>query len=186
MNICWLFWIPLFATMYRIGNYWNLLRLRRLFPREDDRRRLMWNIVAYAVLYLSLVCLIGWKTCLWLFLPATYMTLMMQDLLILSQHTHIPMKISGDLEVRAFAPREQAVFTRSLLFPRWFARLFLLNFDAHGLHHEFPRVPGYYLHQMDTQSLPNCIPWWKWIWAAKRTRADVLLFQNRNQTGFEF
>lgn len=186
LNLCWLLWIPFFATMYRIGNYWNPVRLWRLFPRDQDRRLLMWNIAIYALLYLTVIVVVGGETVLWAIFPAIYLTLVMQDLLILSQHTHIPMKVAAGEDARAFLPREQVVFTRSLIFPGWFARLFLLNFDAHGLHHQFPRVPGYYLHQLNHRELPNCIPWWKWVWSAKRTRAEILLFQNRSQTGFDF
>ena len=89
----------------------------------------------------------------------------LQDLLILSQHTHIPMELAGDERVKPFTPGEQEEFTRSLVFPSWFSRLVLLNFDAHGLHHMHPSIPGYDLQRLDEQP-DNCIAWWRWVWRA--------------------
>lgn len=185
--VCWWTWIPLFSTLYRLHNYWNLPRLCGYFPQFSQRARLTVNIVAYLALYGALIVWIGPQRMLELVGPALLLTLMMQDLLILSQHTHIPMELStssGDAVVSPFAPSEQEVFTRSLTFPSWFARWILVNLDAHELHHVHPSVPGYYLHTIRRPTL-NAVPWWRWLLRAKCVRGDVLLFQNRNVSGYE-
>jgi fatty acid desaturase len=184
VNACWALSLPLFSTIYRLSNYWLVPRLFRYFPRGRQRWRLALNIAGYLAAYGLLFWLVGPLTVLKLTGLALFLTLVMQDPLILSQHTHIPMQLSRGEPVVPFPPQEQEAFTRSLLFPLWFSRWILINLDAHELHHVHTSVPGYYLHLLGRDTL-NGIAWWKWLWAAKRVRGDVLLFQNRNQTGFD-
>lgn len=185
INFCWRLWIPLFATLYRLNNYWNLPRLFGQFTRSRERRLLVINIVGYVAAYAVVIWAVGPFGMLKCVGFALLISFAIQDLLILSQHTHIPMKLSHGEDVNPFAPVEQAVFTRSLEFPLWFSRLILLNFDAHALHHMYPKIPGYDLHLLQAKT-ENSIAWWRWMIKAKSVRGDVLLFQNRDQTGFYF
>ncbi|MEZ6134218.1 MAG: hypothetical protein R3C53_04815 [Pirellulaceae bacterium] len=113
-----------------------------------------------------------------------YLSLMMQDIIILSQHTHIPMELSHGQKVSPFTPFEQELFTRSLMFPKWFSRLVLLNLDAHELHHMYARVPGYRLHHIE-YTPHHEVAWWRWLWQAKQIPGEVFLFQNSHQSGFD-
>ena len=185
INTAWRLWIPLFATLYRWNNYWNLLRLWRIFPEARHRRLLTANVLVSLILYTLLIVWLGPIRSCQLFAVALLASFAVQDLLILSQHTHIPMKLAHGRRVDPFPPKEQSVFTRSLLFPVWFSRLILLNFDAHELHHMYPAVPGYDLHRFGRDTA-NAIRWWEWFYRAKVVPGDVLLFQNRDQTGFYF
>jgi fatty acid desaturase len=184
INLSWRLYLPLFSTIYRLTNYWHLPRLIRYFPRSAQRWRLGLNIFGYAAAYGLVIWLAGPLLALQVAGLAVFLTLVMQDPLILSQHTHIPMQLSHGEAVAPFSPKDQEAFTRSLLFPLWFSRLILINLDAHELHHVHTSIPGYYLHTLgrDTQ---NGVSWWKWLLAAKRVPGDVLLYQNRNQTGFD-
>ena len=186
INTCWRLWIPLFASLYRWNNYWNLARLRKIFKRPQQIRLITLNIVVYLLIYMAITIAVGASTVITAISFALFMSYALQDLLILSQHTHIPMKLSKGESVRPFNPKQQEVFTRSLVFPTWFARLILLNIDAHGLHHMLPRIPGYHLHQLQARETLNCIRWWQWIVAAKAVPGEVLIFQNRDDTGFHF
>lgn len=47
-----------------------------------------------------------------------------------------------------FKPFEQTRFTRSCIYPRWFANIFLCNFNLHNEHHLFPAHPWYQLDQI--------------------------------------
>ena len=186
INVCWRLWIPLFASLYRWNNYWNLPRLRKILQRPRQKRVVTTNILAYLLVYAAITIALGASTMITTIGLGLLISFALQDLLILSQHTHIPMKLSEGESVRPFPPQQQEVFTRSLIFPTWFARIILLNFDAHGLHHILPRIPGYHLHQLQTRETLNCIPWWRWIIAAKTVRGEILLFQNRDDTGYHF
>lgn len=184
INVSWKLWIPLFAVLYRLQNYWNLPRLYRLFPRREKRQKLTWNLFVLATTYLCAIYLFGFVQLLTIFGLATLLTLVMQDILILSQHTHIPMELSHGESVAPFAPSEQEAFTRSLKFPRWFSTFVLLNMDAHELHHMYTSVPGYYLQRIDYQT-QNEVNWWRWVWNAKKVPGEVLLFQNSHHSGFD-
>ena len=168
--------------MYRINNFWNLPRLRGIFTYRAQRRRLTYSIVGSLAIYALLVYCVGPLLLVRLIGLGLLFTLMMQDVLILSQHTHVPMQLSGGEEVQPFSPKEQEIFTRSLHFPTWFSRYVLLHVDAHELHHMYPRVPGYHLNKIPYRT-HNEVAWWQWVRKARRLPAEVFLFQNRRQSG---
>lgn len=114
---------------------------------------------------------------------ALLVSLGIEDLLLLSQHTHIPQHVSGGEAVRPFPALEQESFTRSLRLPPLLSAL-VLHFDAHELHHMYPFVPGYHLHRI-AYAPHNEIGWRQWIRGAKQMRGDVLLFQNRLDSGYD-
>jgi fatty acid desaturase len=182
VNVCWKTGLPLFSTLYRLNNYWYLPRLWRYFPHRHQRWRLLGGVLSLVMAYALTMYLVGPVELLRLAGLGLFLSLVLQDPLILSQHTHVPQELSGGAEVRPFAPREQEVFARSLVFPTWFARLVLLNLDAHELHHMYPAVPGYALHRIDYVP-ENRIHWFRWLIRAKRLAGAVFLFQNRRQTG---
>lgn len=182
MNVCWRYWIPAFSVLYRLGNFWNLPRLGKLFPGQLSRIGL--NALLLLGLYATVIGMVGPLTLLGMVGPGLVLSLMMLDPLMISQHSHIPMQHSGGEPVRAFPAPEQAVFTRSLRFPAWFSRWILLHFDAHELHHKHPFVPGYRLNEIAYEA-PNEAHWFGWILAARRLPAEVLLFQNRHDSGSE-
>ena len=183
VNVCWRLWIPLFSVLYRASNYWNLPRLLRMFPAPADRRAILVDSLALLGFYTVLVAWIGPSTMLRAVGAALVASLILEDLLLLSQHTHVPSNVSGGQPVKPFPAVEQESFTRSLRLPRMVSA-FVLNFDAHELHHMYPFVPGYYLRQIP-YTPEHEIGWWHWVAGAKRLPGDVLLFQNRLDTGWD-
>jgi acyl-lipid omega-6 desaturase (Delta-12 desaturase) len=113
------------------------------------------------------------------------LTLVLQDPLILSQHTHIPQNLSGGRAVTPLKPAEQAGYTRSLRFPRVVAEGLLLNFNAHELHHSHAGVPGYRLGRI-AHKQENEVGWLRWLVEAKRMRGSVFLFSSSRETGFRW
>ena len=183
VNTCWRMWIPLFSLLYRVNNYWHLPRLWRLFPRPQDRRAIALDLFVLVVTYAALTVVAGPALMLRVFGLALLVSFGLEDLLLLSQHTHIPQNVSRGASVRPFPAVEQEPFTRSLRLPRA-AAAFVLNFDAHELHHMYPFVPGYHLHRVPY--VPgNEIGWWQWVRGAKQMPGDVLLFQNRLESGYD-
>lgn len=183
VNTCWRLWIPLFSILYRLNNYWHLPRLLRLFPRSADRRAILADLLLLLAIYGGLIAIAGPSLVARVAAVALLLSLGLEDLLLLSQHTHVPQNISGGAAVRPFPAVEQEPFTRSLRLPPAVST-FILNFDAHELHHMYPFVPGYYLHRIG-YAPENEIGWWHWVRGAKQTRGDVLLFQNRLETGYD-
>ncbi len=182
INICWRLWIPLFSTLYRIENYWNPRRIAALFPRSDDRREMQRNALLQLALYAALIVWAGPVVVLRTVAVGVFISLVLEDLLILSQHTHVPQHLSHGADVEPVPAIDQETFTRSLRLPRW-ASVALLHVDAHELHHMYPFVPGYHLRRIGYQP-GNEVSWWAWVRASKRLAGVVLLFDNREQTGF--
>jgi acyl-lipid omega-6 desaturase (Delta-12 desaturase) len=182
INLCWRLWIPLFSMLYRVENYWNLPRLTRLFSRAEDLAAMRIAIVAQSVVYLALLILAGPSMVLRAAGAGVVLSLIAEDLLLLSQHTHVPLNLSDGKPVHPVPALDQEVFTRSLRLPRW-ASAFLLHFDAHELHHMYPFVPGYLLREIPYQPSHE-VAWWEWVRASKRLQGVVLLFHNREKTGF--
>lgn len=181
VNAAWRCWIPLFSVVYRINNFWNWPRLAKLFPKREEQRALAANMVGLVVAYGAVVGIVGLGTSARLFGVALTIALAAEDLLILSQHTHIPQQLSGGEDVRPFPTIEQEVFTRSLVFPRWLSAL-LLHIDAHELHHMYPYVPGYRLGEVPYET-ENEVGLLAWIKGAHALPGDLLLFHNRLETG---
>lgn len=183
VNVCWKCSIPLFAVIYRLQNYWNVPRLFAIFPSLRHRRALVVDGAALAVLYVGVLVVAGPRTVLVVAGPALLLSLIAEDVLLLSQHTHIPQHVSHGEAVRPFPAIEQEGFTRSLRLPPWLSTL-LLHFDAHELHHMYPFVPGYRLGGVAYTPL-NEVGCWRWILAAKRVPGEVFLFQNRTTSGWD-
>ena len=183
VNVCWKCSIPLFSVIYRLENYWHLPRLFRLFGARDERARMVRDSAILILLYAAVTILVGPVRMLIAFGPALALSLMAEDVLLLSQHTHIPQHVSHGAKVRPFPAIEQEEFSRSLRLPPWLSTV-LLHFDAHELHHMYPFVPGYRLHGVP-YTPQNEVGYWGWITAAKRVPGEVFLFQNRTESGWE-
>jgi fatty acid desaturase len=183
VNICWKCSIPLFSVIYRLENYWHLPRLFRMFASRVERIRMVRDSAILILLYVAVTWWAGPVRMVIAFGPALLLSLMAEDVLLLSQHTHIPQHVSHGASVRPFPAIEQEEFSRSLRLPSWLSTM-LLHFDAHELHHMYPFVPGYRLHGV-AYTPQNEVGYWKWIKAAKRVPGEVFLFQNRTESGWE-
>ncbi|HJR57947.1 MAG TPA: fatty acid desaturase [Vicinamibacterales bacterium] len=183
VNVCWRLWIPLFSILYRVTNYWHLPRLFRMFPGPADRAAIARDALVLVAIYALLIAWLGPAMILRLAGLALLASFGIEDLLLLSQHTHVPQKVSHGAQVKPFPAVEQEPFTRSLRLPEA-ASAFVLHFDAHELHHMYPFVPGYHLRRI-AYAPENEIGWWRWVRGAKKLRGDVLLFQNRIESGYD-
>ena len=183
VNVCWKYWIPLFSITYRLANFWNLPRLIRLFADPSVHRRLVGSALIVAALYTTVTVVVGPAAMVRLVGLGLLLSLVVQDVLIISQHTHIPMGCSHGSDVAPYSAQDQERFTRSLRLPEWLS-LAVLHFDAHELHHMYPFVPGYRLRHIEYEPT-NEVGWTHWIGAARAIPGEVLLFQNRDETGFD-
>jgi acyl-lipid omega-6 desaturase (Delta-12 desaturase) len=181
MNVCWKLWIPLFALLYRLNNFWNVPRLLELFPKATERRAVLGSLAGLALTYALMLAAFGPGALLRVAGLAIVLAFVAEDVVLLSQHTHVPQQLSHGEPVRPFPAIEQEVFTRSLVLPRWLGAA-LLRIDAHELHHMYPFVPGYRLGEIP-YTTENEIDWWTWTRRARALPGEVFLFQNRLETG---
>lgn len=185
INFCWKLYLPVFSILYRFNNYWNLPRLFRLFPRKKMKIKHTINMTLLLLSYILASLYLGPVLFLKIFGLSFFLHMIFSDPILLSQHSHIPQHLSSGSKVQPFLPETQDVFTRSIVFPKWISRTILFNFDAHEIHHMFPKVPGYLLPKLNFTG-DNQVSWIRWLKESKKIPADVLLFQNRNETGYDF
>lgn len=183
VNVCWRYWIPIFSVLYRAGNYWNLVRLFRLLrPRPAAAHGMAVEAVGLAAAWIAVAFALGPAEFLRTAGLALFLSLVVEDVILLSQHTHMPMRLSHGRDVAPYGALAQGPFTRSLRLPGWLSTM-LLHFDAHELHHLHPAIPGYRLREV-RRPVPNEVGWTRWVPAARAVPGEVFLFQNRNQSGF--
>jgi omega-6 fatty acid desaturase (delta-12 desaturase) len=180
INGAWRTGLPLFSLLYRVQNFWNTARLARYFTPSVMRRIRIENAV-YLLAYCALLAWFGPATVARLCGVGLLLALAFQDLLLVSQHTHMPTLRAGEERVTPFSGQEQQVSTRSLRLPAWLSWM-LLNVDAHELHHMHVRVPGYHLRALK-QDAPNEVHWWTWLCAVKRLSGVEFMFGARERTG---
>ncbi len=174
IDTAWRFGLPLFSSLYRIQNYWRIDRIQPYLGAAARPPRLKRFAAFQLLAYIALMAWHGVADSLALIGPGLLLALAFQDLLLLSQHTHMPTHLSHGRAVRPFPPLEQGPFTRSLRLPAWLSWL-LLHFDAHELHHLYPAVPGYLLRRIAC-SPPNELHWLTWLRQAKAMSGCHFLF----------
>ncbi|MFL6659272.1 MAG: fatty acid desaturase family protein [Massilia sp.] len=180
INAAWRTGLPLFSLLYRVQNYWNAARLARYFHPAVARRIRLENLV-WLLAYVALLVIVGPATLVRLCGLGLLLALAIEDLLLVSQHTHMPTRRASGEKVTPFSGAEQQVSTRSLRLPGWLSWLWL-HFDAHELHHLHVRVPGYHLRALP-DATPNEVHWWRWLCAVKRLSGVDFMFGAREQTG---
>lgn len=180
INGAWRTGLPLFSIMYRLQNFWNTPRLKKYFNPCVMRRIRIENTL-FLLAYAGLIAWFGPGAVLHACGLGLLLALAFQDLLLVSQHTHMPTSRAGVAKVRPLSAQAQQASTRSLRFPAWLSWLFL-HFDAHELHHVHVRVPGYRLRALKHQA-PNEVNWWRWLIAVKRLSGMEFMFGERERTG---
>jgi omega-6 fatty acid desaturase (delta-12 desaturase) len=183
VNVCWKYWIPLFSITYRALNYWHVPRLRKMFPHHDARRAMALDTAAIVLIGIIAIVTFGPATIVRLAACALVLSFIAEDVLLLSQHTHVPQQLAAGAPVAPIPAPAQEPFTRSLRLPAAISTA-LLHFDAHELHHMYPFVPGYRLRRIPYRPAGE-VHWWRWIALARRVPGEVFLFQNRTESGLD-
>lgn len=173
VNASWLLWIPLFTIGYRLGNYWKLSKLKKYLPKYAMLQVYI-NIMIQLAGYVLLFYFFG-QWMLTHILLAYVISLMISDLFILSQHSHIEIPIAGEKEVKPVRYAEQVPYTRSLALSKYVGRLIYFNFNLHELHHAYPGLPGYYLDKIDEHT-PNKVGFFQYLNDAKRMSGMEFVF----------
>ncbi len=179
VNFCWLLWIPLFTVGYRIGNYWNFSKLKR-HVSERQLQEIRINVIIQLSIYAVVFFFFG----MWIvkhLLVAYLISLIISDLFILSQHSHIEIPLANKEEVRPLRYKDQVVYTRSLHIYRTIAKLIFFNFNLHELHHAFPGLPAYYLDKVDSES-PNKVGFFAYLTDAKNMSGINFIFKTSKKT----
>jgi len=181
VNFCWKCWVPLFGVLYRIQNFWNIPRLTNFIAERRTITLMSLNSLGVLLVYGLVFVLVGPGLILKYFGLAFLLSLIMQETLLLSQHTHIPMELSRGNRVEPHPGQMQEKFTRTLTFPNWVSKWILMSFDMHGKHHTNVKTPGYLLNGIICKA-ENQYNWFSWVRMARKMPGEDFLFKNRNQS----
>ena len=182
INIAWRIWFPLFTLGYRIGNYWSLGKLRRYLSKEKVKGIIVNQVILLALYVLAIVL---WGEWIVVNLGMGYLvSLVISDLFILSQHSHIDIPLAEGRDVQPIAYAKQVEYTRSLGINRLLARVALLNFNLHELHHARPGIPAYHLDRLQ-EPAPNTRPFWTFLVRSKRMSGVDFVFSTTKKSGVE-
>ena len=128
----WRLWLPLLGFMQHVV-FWRATVGKREYA-----------FVPVSVMYLLFV---AWILGPWTLLAGLVSYLFVVEAVNLPHHLGMR-QFRGD---RRFHVSEQNRFTRSCVYPRWFAHHVLLNFNLHTAHHLFPSHPWYQLDALHAE-----------------------------------
>lgn len=182
INVCWKFSLPLFTLGYRLGNYWNIGKMKRHLPAAN-LRPIYINMGIQILLYV-LLFIIGGKSLFWHIAPGYFLSLMISDIFILSQHSHIEIPIAGNREVKPLRYADQLPYTRSIRLNKAIAALLYFNFNLHELHHAYPGLPAYHLNKIQNET-PNSVGLMDYLRDAKgMSGLDFIFRTSSKKIGF--
>lgn len=181
VNFCWKYYIPIFSMGYRFGIYWKREKLKR-FLNESDYKTASLSINIYIAFYL-LVLITNFSFVISI-IPAIYISWVITDIIMLSQHAHIEMKNSEGKEVSPLKYIDQPQYTRSIKLPYNVGKYIFFNFNYHEAHHAYPGLPCYLLHKIKVNS-HNSYKLFAWLKKVKSMDGvDYIFRSSAHRDGF--
>lgn len=140
MTFCWKLWVPILGVSQNFL-FW-ILSIKMAFNSKNSKQII--SIFAPLVT-LGTLCALASKSFIFQGLvPGIILYLLGVEVVNFPHHLQIPMA-TGD---KRFNMWEQETTARSCIYPEWFAKLVVLNFNYHIEHHLYPDAPWYYLPQI--------------------------------------
>lgn len=162
LSLMWKAWIPSLAFLQYIVFWFHSLRFAH---KESKNKKLLLSLVVPIVFWSFLLYWIP-PTFMWASLiPGLGLYLVAVEVVNFPHHLELP-QMQGDQKLPLY---QQHSIARTCLYPKWFAKYVVLNFNYHIEHHMYPNVPWYYLDKIHhhTQSelgaSYNTDPQFAWI-----------------------
>lgn len=177
LKVGWKLWFPV-ISMAQHTVFWNLSLRQGLNRRAPLLSGL--SLAAPILLWAALLTLTPTGFALLTALPATLIYLLGTEIINLPHHLQL-VQVIGD---KRFQVWNQHATARTCIYPEWFARNVVLNFNFHSAHHMFPDAPWYHLEKIHAAVFAEIGPTLKmdhdlgWtVVNRKRSFADVLYFE---------
>ncbi len=174
VNFCWKYYIPIFSLGYRFGIYWKQEKLKRFLPTAEFKKAQL-NIYFYGFFYLLFI-LFNFSFFIKI-IPAIYISWMITDLIMLSQHAHVEMPLADRKEVSPLKYVDQAKYSRSIKLPYNIGKYIFFNFNYHEAHHAYPGLPCYFLPRVKVDS-HNSYPLLPWLKKVKSMNGVDYIFRS--------
>ena len=182
-NISWRFYIPVFFLSYKFSNYWNLIKIKRFLSAERYRIAVV-NVVLYFIVYAALIYFFGHFIMINL-IPAFLLSLVLKELVILTQHSHIEIPVSNGNNVSPVSTLKQVEYSRSFYINPFLSLYFLFGFNLHEVHHAYPGLPAYWLQNIDL-GIEKKPKYREWFTQAKSMKGEDYIFRTSKHTGIKF
>lgn len=180
MDFCWKYHIPFFSIFFVLKKFWNLQNVNAMKMSRGRKVNNAFSLIFLLAAHVLLAFILRSDYLAVLALPG-FLYMSSSDLIVLSQHTRLPLHRSHGENVRAFHCYEQGEFSRSLQYPGWISRFVLLHFDKHSEHHLLPRVPHYFLGRV-REPVENPVHWIIWFRHIKALPGHLVALEDKRDT----
>lgn len=163
LTLAWRLWLPVLAVIQHFV-FW--LRSFQVYLRNPASPRFFISLLVPVVFWSVLIYTLPKTMSLGILLPGVLLYLLLAEIVNLPHHLQLPLA-TGSVRL---APWEQYKAARSCIYPKWFSRFIVLNFNYHIEHHLFPEAPWYRLptaHAMVMAELKekyNSDAMFHWTW----------------------
>ena len=176
LNILWKAWIPVLTITHVFTHLWNIPSIKSLNIEKENLDVKLWASIVFILLSHIAFTIIQPFFLLYLLISMIPFVLS-SDIILLSQHAQMPMKISveGDTPLPL---SEHHKYTRSINFGSFINKYIFLNFNEHIAHHKKPTLPHFYLSETVDKNDPRRMNGIDWIFYIKKQHIrDVLKFR---------
>lgn len=168
----WRAWFPMLACMQYFV-FWALAM--KIYIQKPKSLKVAASLLSPIVFWTAAIALFPLHV--QIIAPSILLYFLAVEVVNFPHHLQLPQH-GGDTK---FPVWEQYRIARSCVYPRWFGRLIVLNFNYHIEHHMFPDVPWYHLEKLHAEVRTalsenyNTDPYFAWILENKqKPLLDVL------------
>ncbi|WP_413289255.1 fatty acid desaturase family protein [Bdellovibrio sp. HCB337] len=170
----WMLWFPILGLIQHFI-FWDLSL--RLYVKEPRSLKMGISILMPLAVWGLLLFATPASFVMSVLLPTVFVYFVAVEVVNFPHHLQLP-QFRGEEKFPAW---EQFQTARSCVYPKWFARFVVLNFNFHIEHHMFPDVPWYHLDKLHEpvknalQGRYNTDPSLGWILKNKRVDVGTVL-----------
>lgn len=168
LNLFWNSWIPLLAAL-QYNVFWTQSTKKALSSKQSIKMHLSLGLPI--LIWASVIGLSSNFFFLEILMPAVILYFLASEIVNFPHHLELPHQTSE----RPIPVWLQYRSARSCIYPDWFSKYAVLNFNYHTEHHMFPDAPWYHLKQIHQILAPEL--------AEKYNRDDSFswILKNRSQ-----
>lgn len=141
LSYCWNCWIPIMALLQHVSFWGHSIKISL---KNLSNFQMNLSVLAPVIIWTSVIYFSRENYFASTFAPALMLYLIAVEIVNFPHHLQMP-QLQNEERLPAWQQHRGA---RSCMYPKWFAKYVVLNFNYHIEHHLFPDVPWYRLDQL--------------------------------------
>ena len=141
LSFFWMLWFPVLGILQQFI-FWNISI--RLYLKEPRSLKMLLSVALPVATWGVLLFATPTAFAATILIPTLFLYYLGVEVVNFPHHLQLP-QFRGE---HKFPVWEQFQTARSCVYPQWFARFVVLNFNFHIEHHMFPDVPWYHLDKL--------------------------------------